>query len=522
MRISGYGDMTGTVTVQAQKATKIDILTTKIGLGNNLGSQQRIYYKVLNQYGNDMGISSNKLTINATNMSKNHTIQPTSYPNKTNTYFIVSTSQLTDAIGDKIVVVVYLQNDVSVNVSATLEIANIYTKTFTFGEADKAKDAHFYVDKSDYSYSLPYTTTDSEGNKVLLEKTTSTLGNSNSANTINNITFVSSNPSTIDPADFKIDSDGKLTFKTGQYASTFTITALNTVTDETTNINVTVGEKPKLSKVEVTDVTVPQHFATATGKVKAEIIGYDQYGTVISPANMANLNLSSDFTLTGSACTPTNSTTTTAKVTKDGKYVEFSVLNTALNSAAVGAKFNVTFIPKTNATLSSNATFIIGDATVAVTVNTYDDNNHHAVVDTKVENLTFKNGVATATGDADVDEAVAGNINVNAPSEASKYGVAVSGSAITVTAQNGVGETVTGYAGNKAISVKVEKKTATSTVDVTDQFINAVDKNGIVTFRTGVYTFTSNGNIPGATDDVKYTITVTEQGGKIVGSADVK
>ena len=125
MRISGYGDMTGTVTVQAQKATKIDILTTKIGLGNNLGSQQRIYYKVLNQYGNDMGISSNKLTINATNMSKNHTIQPTSYPNKTNTYFIVSTSQLTDAIGDKIVVVVYLQNDVSVNVSATLEIANI-------------------------------------------------------------------------------------------------------------------------------------------------------------------------------------------------------------------------------------------------------------------------------------------------------------------------------------------------------------------------------------------------------------
>ena len=671
-----YGEMTGTVVVEAQKATKINILTTKVGLGVNLGSQQRVYYTVLDQYGNDMGIASNKLTITATNMNKNSSMDRNidTNSNKTNTYFdLLVNPAPTNSIGDKIAVVAYLTTDVSVNVSATLEIANIYTKTFSFGEADKAKDAQFFVGKTDYSYSLPYEATDSEGNKVLLEKTSTTLG---TPATTNNITFVSSNPSTIDPADFKIDSNGKLTFKTGNYASTVTITALNTVTGETANINITVGKKPALSKVEVTDVTIPKGFNTS-GKVKAEIIGYDQYGTVISAANMANLNLATYFTYAGSA----NGATTTAKVTKDGKYVEFQNLDSAIGRAATGTKFNMTFISTTDATLSSNATFIIGDATVAsyfkvdssavdtlfaggngklkvtvydnydqemtsdfalsttkagavnvgagtfnaatkqteytvtaspvsgvsengtidillkdengndvetktvsinvsnvvnslivstdkdaytsgdkinvdikayngsyflsnlnatlaVTVVTY--NASDAAVDTKDENLAFKNGVATttvdakaavksvgvsvksagATGNANVTEAKATGLSVNAASAATKYAVAISGSAISVTAQNSVGETVTGYAGNKAISVKVEKKTALGTEDVTDTYINADDKSAIKNFVNGTLEITSKATISSVTDAV-IIITVTEQGG-ITGSKEIK
>ena len=672
-----YGEMKGTVVVEAQKATKINILTTKVGLGVNLGSQQRVYYTVLDQYGNDMGIASNKLTITATNMNKNSSMDSDidTNSNKTNTYFdLLVNPAPTNSIGDKIAVVAYLTTDVSVNVSATLEIANIYTKTFSFGEADKAKDAQFFVGKTDYSYSLPYEATDSEGNKVLLEKTSTTLG---TPATTNNITFVSSNPSTIDPADFKIDSNGKLTFKTGNYASTVTITALNTVTGETANINITVGKKPALSKVEVTDVTIPKGFTTS-GKVKAEIIGYDQYGTVISAANMANLNLATYFTYAGSAY----GTTTTAKVTKDGKYVEFQYLDSAIGRAATGTKFNMTFISTTDATLSSNATFIIGDATVAsyfkvdssavdtlfaggngklkvtvydnydqkmtssdftlsttkagavnvgagtfnaatkqteytvtaspvsgvsengtidillkdengndvetktvsinvsnvvnslivstdkdaytsgdkinvdikayngsyflsnlnatlaVTVVTY--NTSDAAVDTKVENLAFKNGVATttvdakaavksvgvsvksagATGNANVTEAKATGLSVNAASAATKYAVAISGSAISVTAQNSVGETVTGYAGNKAISVKVEKKTALGTEDVTDTYINATDKSAIKNFVNGTLEITPKATISSVTDAV-IIITVTEQGG-ITGSKEIK
>ena len=674
-----YGEMSGTVIVTAQKATKINILTTKVGLGINLGSQQRIYYTVLDQYGNDMGIASNKLTITATNMNKNNSMDANiaTNSNKTNTYFdLLVAPAPTNSIGDKIAVVAYLTTDVSVNVSATLEIANIYTKTFTFGEPDKAKDTHIYVDKTDYSYSLPYTATDSEGNKVLLEKTRTTLG---TPATTNNITFVSSNPSTIDPDSFKIDSDGKLTFKTGSYASTVTITALNTVTGETSSVNITVGKKPSLSKVEITDVTVHKGFGTSE-KVKAEIVGYDQYGTVIPAANMANLDLSSYFTFTGSAC----AAGTTAKVTKDGKYVELANLNSVLASAAIGAKFNVTFISKTDATLSSTATIIIGDATVAsyfkvdssavdtlfagatgtlkvtvydnydqvmttgfnvlatktgkvnvnagtwnaaakqteytvtglpvsgtaesgtidlllmdasgnevenksvavnvsntvsnlivstdktsyasgdkinveikayngqdflsnlnttlaVTVASYNANEDGTSVDSKVENLTFKNGVATttldakvavksvgvavksatATGGRNIAEVRVGDLSVNAPSTTTKYGVAVSGSSITVTAQNAVGEAVTGYAGNKAITVKVEKKTALGTSDVTDTFIASANKNSIKEFVDGTLEISTISPIT-VEANVIYIITVSEQGSKITGSAEIK
>ena len=673
-----YGEMTGTVVVTAQKATKIQILTSKIGLSTVLGSQKRIYYTVLDQYGNDMGVASNKLTISATNMNKNSSLTVTANANKTNTYFDINVPAApSSSIGDKIAVVAYLTTDVSVNVSANIEIANIYTKSFAFGEADKAKDAQFFVDKTDYSYSLPYTATDSEGDKVLLEKTTGTLANSGSTGTTNNITFVSSNPSTINPADFKIDSDGKLTFKTGSYASTVTITALNTVTGESTNISITVGKKSTLSKVEVTDVTIPMGF-NPTGTVKAEIVGYDQYGTVISAANLANLNLSANFNYAGSAY----AAGTTATVTKDGKYVEFANLAIAIQSAAIGTKFNMTFISKTDATLSSNATFIIGDATVAsyfkidssavdtlfaagngklkvtvydnydqemttgfsltptasgkvsigsgslvgkqteyvvtasssvsgvsengtidillkdannneverktvainvsnivdklivstdkdtyasgdkinvdikayngndflsnlnttlaVTVVTYNANSNGSAVDTKVENLAFKNGVATttvdakaavksvgvavksagATGNVDVDEARATALTVNAPSADTKYGVALAGTSITITAQNAVGETVTGYAGNKAISVKVEKKTALGTEDVTGTYIT--DKDSILSFSIGVVTVTTDrGTVPTSDADNIYTITVTENGG-ITGSCTVK
>ena len=350
-----YGDMTGTVTVQAQKATKINVLTTKVGLGGNLGSEMRVYYNVLDQYGNDMGIASNRLTISATNMSKNHSVTVGTNANKANTYFTVSTNQVTDAIGDKIAVVAYLTSDVTVSVAANLEIANVYTKDFTFGEPDKGKDAHIFVNKSDYRYSLPYTATDSEGNKVLLSKTTpGTLG---ATATTNNITFVSSNPATIDPKTIKIDADGKMTFVTGNYASTVTITALNTVTGTTSKVEIVVGKKSELTSLEITDVTVAKGSTTA----KAEIVGHDQYGDVISPLNMANVNLGTSlFTLNGSAY----QAGTTATVTKDGKYVEFKNLaNTA--SGAVGSKFNIIFISTVDPSKTSTANIIIGDAKIA-------------------------------------------------------------------------------------------------------------------------------------------------------------
>ena len=179
------------------------------------------------------------------------------------------------------------------------------------------------------------------------------------------------------------------------------------------------------------------------------------------------------------------------------------------------------------------------NATVATTVVSYNSGN--TAVDTKKENLTFKNGVATttldaktavksvgvavdaatATGNTAVDEEYVRNITVNAPSATTKYGVAVTGSSITVTAQNAVGETVTGYAGNKAITVKVEKKTALGTSDVTDEYIASNVKNSIKSFANGTITIGSTKAFAAETD-VIYIITVSEQGSKITGSAEIK
>ena len=130
---------------------------------------------------------------------------------------------------------------------------------------------------------------------------------------------------------------------------------------------------------------------------------------------------------------------------------------------------------------------------------------------------------AIATGNNDIAEVKVEDLSVNASSTTTKYGVAVSGSAITITAQNSVGETVTGYAGNKAITVKVEKKTALGTSDVTDSFIALADMNSIKNFVAGKLEITPT-TMPSVTPGTNaiYIITVSKQGSKITGSAEIK
>ena len=334
--------MSGTVVVEAQKATKINIRTKKIPLGTTLGSDQKVYYEVVDQYGTDMGITSNKLTVTATNMTRNHTLNVGTNADYKN-YFTVE-NQLTrnDAIGDKIAVVAYLKNDVSILAKAELEIANIYTNDFKFGKVDSGNkdDANIYVDKGDYKYSLSYTATDTEGNPVYLTSTgKKTLGQAVAPSTIasrNNITFVSSNTSTIDPMNFKIDKDGKITFKTGSYDSKVTLTAINDVTGAVDKIEITVGKTSVITSMEIDEQRIPSKDSNAT--VKAGITAKDQYGKVMATDKIANTELLDKFNATAS----NGLTVKSAKITADGKQVEIKGLDTTnLNDGdSVSIKFS--------------------------------------------------------------------------------------------------------------------------------------------------------------------------------------
>lgn len=68
------------------------------------------------------------------------------------------------------------------------------------------------------------------------------------------------------------------------------------------------------------------------------------------------------------------------------------------------------------------------------------------------------------------------------------------------------------YAGNKAISVTVEKKIALGTSDVTDSFIASADKNSIQNFADGKYEITTTAPITTEADVICI----------ITGSAEIK
>lgn len=357
-----YGTMTGTVNVQAQKATKIEIRTKKVPLGDTLGSNQKVYYSVLDQYGTDMGITSNKLTVTATNLTRNHVVSTFTDASYKDYFMLQNDLTKNDSVGDKIAVVAYLKTDATILAKEELEIANVYTKDFTFGTPDSgdAKDKNIYVNKDSYTYSLPYTAADTEGNAVTLDTTgRGTLEDMNTYGgrytgiaTTNNITFISSNTNTIDPKDFKIDKDGKLTFKTGNFASKVTITAINNVTGATTSVEVNVGESSEIRTFETASKTIPRMESGATYKV--DVTAKDQYGTVMATKDIAKINLADKFNISAAGQSGIG-----AKITADGKYVEFTGVDTSKLNA--GDSINIRFVNKKDPTQISDVVLNVGE-----------------------------------------------------------------------------------------------------------------------------------------------------------------
>ena len=349
-----YDEFTGSCIVSARKATSIEVLTTKVGLGTNLGTDQKVYFNVLDQYGKAMNYSSNRMTITATNLTKGLNMSPSKNSTTTNPYFTLSTNAASMSIGNDIAVVIALTSDPTVIKTANLTIDNIYTESFEFGEVELAGDAHAYVNQGS-KYSLNYTAVDTEGKAVLLSKANS-LG---TTATVNNITFVSSNTNTINPASMKIDASGKLYFTTGSYASKVTLTAVNNVTGKTSTIDIQVGDSSKATKLEIADITVAKKdYASTTTIGKADVVVYDQYGDMMKAADVAKLDLSTSLfnVISGLG-------SVTASISDDGKYLVYKAGGSGFNASTstLGVTYNVNFVSNTDATVTSVGKITIGE-----------------------------------------------------------------------------------------------------------------------------------------------------------------
>ena len=363
-----FGDFTASCVVSNRKATSIEVLTTKIGLGlnNNLGTDQKVYFNVLDQYGKAMNYSSNRMTITATNLSKGLNMNPQKNGTTTNPYFELTTSATSMAIGDNVAVVIALTTDPTIIKTVNLTIDNIYTDSFEFGEVELAGDAHAYTNQG-AKYSIKYTATDTEGKAVLLSKGNVYDSRTQTA-TVNNITFVSSNDNTINPKNMKVDANGKLYFTTGTYASKVTLTAVNNVTGKTSTIQIQVGDSSKATRLEISDITVAKKDYNNTNTIgKADIVVYDQYGDTMKAADIAKLNLSDPtlFDITSGLGS------VTASISDDGKYLVYKAGTSGFpadTSASLGATYNVNFVSKTDATVTSIGRITIGEKSALASI----------------------------------------------------------------------------------------------------------------------------------------------------------
>ncbi len=309
----------------------------------------------MDQYGKAMNYSSNRMTITATNLTKGLNMNPSKNSTTTNPYFTLSTNAASMSLGNDIAVVIALTSDPTVIKTANLTIDNIYTDSFEFGEVDLAGDAHAYVNQGN-KYSLKYTATDTEGKAVLLSKTNA-LG---STATVNNITFVSSNTNTINPATMKVDANGKLFFTTGSYASKVTLTAVNNVTGKTATIEIQVGESSKATKLEISDITVAKQNYTTTNTIgKADVVVYDQYGDIMKAADIAKLDISNS----GLFNVVAGLGNVTATISDDGKYLVYKAGASGFNASTstLGVTYNVNFVSTVDATVTSIGKITIGE-----------------------------------------------------------------------------------------------------------------------------------------------------------------
>jgi len=251
------------VTVTEEKVDKLDITAVAISKAAN----QDLKVKAYNQFKEEM--SNVVLNLSVFNATAGTTIVPSGN--------VIDTSGA--ALNDNIIVTA-THAVTGTTVSKTYKVVTGSAATVVQLGKVVPLTGKDRISVNETGIILPYTLADQNGQKILLPETPATNLVSGST-TIGGITFIVSNPQSIDT--FAVDSNGVLTFKTLAVAGNVTITAINNVNGQSGFTLVNVEAAPKVKTFQMSH---PGVLVAADEDVKVPFVAADTYGKAIAGTNL--------------------------------------------------------------------------------------------------------------------------------------------------------------------------------------------------------------------------------------------
>lgn len=249
--VEGYDDLT--VEIEDEKAVSLSI--DSLGLENKNDSELAITLK--NQYDKSMDLDSvGVITVTAFNSTRGVPVDVTGLE-----LDIKAVSQINDQI-----VVTVVHKDLSQTKTIPV-IAETAAASFVFNQVVPTDEDATRLFK-EAEAEIKYTLTNQYGQSIKLPAGTGSK--------IGGVTFISSDDSIVDPADFEVDSDGKLTFepkagKTGKVK----ITSLVAATGHTNSIEVQIVEKNALKTFKV---SAPAGLVVSGEEIELPFTALDEFG----------------------------------------------------------------------------------------------------------------------------------------------------------------------------------------------------------------------------------------------------
>lgn len=391
LEVTGLSEtpLTKTVTFEAVKVDSIAVISNDL----ELKAGAALSYEVRNQYGKDMKVAGSNVTALAYNVTqgKSHVITANGTAFAFSTNFATASHADAAKVGDVIRVTLNysgktVQKELTVKAAAQAATVELGTVAPLEGKA------RIYV--SDSGLTLPVTVADQYGTAVKLNAHTPDQDTVVNAETIDGVTFTSSNPAIVDVDTFAVNADGKVTFDAGSTDGTATITAMVNATGDVKTTTVTVN---KAATVGAFNLTQPTTIVAGGDTIKVAYAALDQFGSTIigklntHTANATTANDLETLVFNGVNLDVTSSDPTIVdvdKITVDAKG-ELSIVT----EKKAGS---VTLTVKNGTTTVGTLTLDVQEPSVPTkikqvsTTKTVDTNLvEDEVVDVKVENFVF-------------------------------------------------------------------------------------------------------------------------------------
>jgi len=323
---------TGTVTVEAQKATTLEITGDVL---TDATAKAKVAVELKDQYGDKLALNGSDFTVTAYNKTQNASVVVNF--DSTDKYFYIDTATNADAfkLNDEINVVI-LHNATGLKATKTLKVAEpSNVATIEFGNIELPAGKSLLTEDLT-NVKVPYTAKDQYGNDIK-------LGPSNTE-------VISSDPSVINKADVEFIEENNVTkiqIKKFGKAGKATITLFNKVTGDTSSITFDVHEKAgSIYGVEFESAAVDLPEGGSAVAVGLNIT--DKYGNKIEPAKYVDgsaftINVSNS-SVVSAAFDSTASSKNFGKllVTPKGKKGQTATVTVTVNATGETATLNVT------------------------------------------------------------------------------------------------------------------------------------------------------------------------------------